>query len=219
MQKIPQDTIDAIRKGKQAGESLRTLADRFEISKTSVSYYCRDVFASQHRKYLTEEELRQCGYHRSLRPCRECGTPTRGRVTGLCMKCYAKTRVRHAHKRPLYPCRVCHTSMTYRPNSRCLKCRRKAETHRKAEREQLLLANSEHRRTEDTQEIEERDHRRKAYLTRVDNRLQILASCPSPKSPNGVHFWKINTDNIGTCKYCDQAKDMTTNKMMVAETR
>ena len=201
MHKIPDSTIMAIRSGKQTGQSLKQISEQYHISKATVSYYCRDLFSHPNRKYITEVEIRKRGTELAKRfTCHICGTPTKSK-NRLCGACYQRSRpqstIQHPKKHKLYPCRDCKTKLISKPNGLCISCHT------------MLLAEQKAIQDKDK---EQRQSNRNAYLAKLDSKANELAKCFA--SPTGAHYWSINADNIGTCKYCHKQKDMTTNAVL-----
>ena len=122
--KIAQHIIDQIRRAKRDGSSLKEVAARFHISKSTVSTYCRDLFQHPQRIYETEADTRARLYQRSkankiryrqdgrsqswskfgsrsTQPCRVCDHHIRrGGKSGLCASCF-NVRDRPIKVRPL----------------------------------------------------------------------------------------------------------------------
>ncbi len=203
MNRIPDTTITAIRNGKQAGQSLGQLSEQYHIAKSTVSYYCRDLFSHPRRKYQTELEVRKRVTEQAKRfTCRNCGSPIKSK-NGLCGTCYQKSRPHNTpthHKtlksktHKLYPCVNCKTNMVRKPNGLCLNCYQRLLAEKKAIRDKDKM---------------QRQANHDEYIARKDATANELAKCS--KSPTGAHFWSIDSQNIGVCKYCRHQKDMLTN--------
>ena len=77
-----------MRDDKLEGWSLRDIAERHGVSKSTVSMYCRDLYTDPRRVYETEEEAREAviqrGHGRShskYHPCVDCGKSIRNEYT------------------------------------------------------------------------------------------------------------------------------------------
>ena len=103
--KIPDRVIQAMRREKSAGDSVKVLGKRYGISPSTVSFYCRDLYTHPSRIYQTEKEARTAGYLRTeaarargegrgrLIPCNRCPNLVRAaeNVTGMCRSCLDAT--------------------------------------------------------------------------------------------------------------------------------
>ena len=96
MVKFQPDKIKLIRNDKTAGKSLSDIAAKYNCSKSTVSYYCRDIFDHPNRQYQTEKDVRQRlhetrkvrNHGHKLVPCTKCQKPIRVNKSGLCFDCY-----------------------------------------------------------------------------------------------------------------------------------
>jgi len=82
------DTIrERIRKEKADGASLKTLAEKYHLAKSTISLYCRDVFDHPLRKYSTEKEAREAIRSKKLH---KCANPSCNNLTTKihCLSCY-----------------------------------------------------------------------------------------------------------------------------------
>jgi len=110
MNKVDPIVVARIRTLKKEGVSLRLLAQKFGLAKSTVSLYCRDVFWGPHRKYDSEAEARASiyertkalrqergisgwdtwrGRHRLTKQCPDCGKYIRSE-SKRCKECYGK---------------------------------------------------------------------------------------------------------------------------------
>lgn len=90
---IPEAKVELMRKAKKDGYSLREISNVFSVAKSTVSYYCRDLFWHPNRLYETEEDAREAIIlrgigkdHNKYKPCIDCGMPIRNSNT-RCLKC------------------------------------------------------------------------------------------------------------------------------------
>ena len=84
------DTIkERIKKEKADGTSLKTLAEKYHLAKSTVSLYCRDVFDHPLRKYSTEKEAREAIRSKKLH---KCANPSCNNLTTKthCLSCYRR---------------------------------------------------------------------------------------------------------------------------------
>ena len=111
LKRLDRNTIDNIREGKRDGRSLKDLAQEFGCTKSTVSYYCRDLFTHPMRKYQTLEDVRKS--HNESKKARY--------ATGKrCPSDFKNYPSRHAIRK-MYPCVSCGKPMS-RKGSLCINC-------------------------------------------------------------------------------------------------
>ena len=78
---------EQIRKEKADGASLKTLAEKYHLAKSTISLYCRDVFDHPLRKYSSEKEAREAIRMKKLH---KCANPSCNNLTTKthCLSCY-----------------------------------------------------------------------------------------------------------------------------------
>lgn len=195
MDRIPDHTVKAIRSDKQDGLSLKEIAIKYSISKTTASYYCRDLFTHPSRIYQTTRDVILRRSHLKKRYiCSTCGKPTKSK-NKMCAVCYHAARRNNAkplkQRNKFYPCRECKINLIKEKNGMCRSCYLKLRTIRES-----VLNTPPNKPT--------------PIKPKPNAKLMKLAHCP--KSPTSAHHWIINSVNIGTCKYCHLERDMTTNE-------
>ena len=91
--RIPSSEVELIRDAKRKNYSLRDISQVFSVAKSTVSYYCRDLFDDPQRIYLTEKEarevitLRTVGKdHNAYHECIDCSRKIRNKHTH-CLTC------------------------------------------------------------------------------------------------------------------------------------
>ncbi len=144
---------------------------------------------------------------RTVYPCRnQCSNITHHKG-GRCLACYKKevashiTTKRHPSDNPklrrekyhhkIFLCKNNCGAKVTREDSFCRKCYN-----------QLIYARAEMKQAE-------KDKRKKDTEERLRKRFKPanIDVCNSPISPNKRHFWQIDGDNYGTCKYCQKERD------------
>jgi len=98
---LSSEIILGIRKLKTEGYSIEKIAKLFECSKSTVSYYCRDLFENNQRIHKTEVAARKKIQQASKKkhPCGKCGKAINIKST-LCRECFLKNlRSRINYKR------------------------------------------------------------------------------------------------------------------------
>ena len=88
MKTIRSEIIEQMRFFKRQGLSLKAIAKELHIGKTTVSYYCRDLYQHKKRVFKTETEARDRITH-TLKPCPDCCNPIR-KDNYTCRPCYIK---------------------------------------------------------------------------------------------------------------------------------
>ena len=192
--------IEAMRRDKHSGLSLLQLSLKYKVAKSTASLYCRDLYNNPQRIYKTGKDARQrIVANRKRYPCIKCGTLCK-REGGLCAKCFgnAHTNAPHSnhdhHKK--YPCKSCKVNMVYKLDGVCLSCYRTI-IHKKA-----LIKQQE-------QDARQHDKQIRMESRYAKDKERLLASTtPCQLSPTKAHYWIINSDNIGVCKYCNMSKPM-----------
>jgi hypothetical protein len=177
------ETIEKIRKRKQEGASLRQLANEFKCAKATASLYCRDLFEHTGRKYQSEKEARQT-------PILKCKGKPRKRYPSDNKK---YPRKKYPHKKYLYHCSSegC-LNMITRKGGLCIKCYTAK-----------LIKDSEKR---EAIHIKEREESQRLRLEREVKRFKPAKIEICPSSPIERHYWIINSENLGICKYCGEKR-------------
>ena len=132
-------------------------------------------------------------------PCNNCGkliVKTKRSKTGLCLICYNKTQtkkeitpVKSHHKIVL--CSKCGKQIGENKTGLCINCysldirKRHAEIHKKEEIRHVNTVNMQ-----------------------ASKLFKNYHPNPCKKSPSGYHHWLINSQNVGTCFYCDHSERM-----------
>jgi len=179
VKRLSETTIEQIRNGKRDGSSLNDLAQEFGCSKSTVSYYCRDIFSHPSRQYQTLDDVRYSYNERKKARWKS------GKRCPSDFKSYPSTH----RQRTLYPCRIC-GNLIRRRDSLCIAC-----YHIELAKLCEITAR-------------ERELRQKRKLNFELKRLQRLDSkvkhdiCPI----NGTHHWILDSTNIGECKYCGKER-------------
>lgn len=203
MKAIANEIIKSIRIDKQNGSSLKTISSKYGIAKSTVSYYCRDLYTYRTRKYQTEEEARNHTNSSKRHICRNCGSPCK-KEGGLCLKCYKEST---ASSKTTIRCRHTITSAKKKEEQqlKTLKqSKRNSIQQIKSPKQLITTSDKKPKPTKTRKQIE--------YHKRQDSKARMLAQCDD--SPTGSHHWNINSENIGTCRYCHTVKDMTTNTVI-----
>ncbi len=204
MNRINNTVVTSIRTDKQQGLSLNQLSVKYHISKSTASYYCRDLFTHPKRQYLTEHDARHRVTLNAKRyKCRQCGTPIK-RQGGLCVTCYKKLHPQNPnpnnHHHKLYPCRQCGEILVRKVDALCLKCYRQA-IHEKVVQHSLEVAKQREANRKD------REQKQAEYYQRLDKPQSPISPCNN--SPTKAHHWILGENNVGVCKYCHAVKDMS----------
>ena len=185
--KLDRGIILLLRQRKQEGFSLSEIAHEFNIGKSTASLYCRDLFSHPMRKHQTERDARrQITINKSKRWHKGKRSPSdlnkdRARNHLPCIKCGQPRKSDSINK-------LCYA---------CYKQKRidDAYTHKQEiqkKREKIWQAEKESK---------ERDRQNKQRLYKPIP-IEICN-----KSPNKRHYWIIDSNNIGTCKWCSLIRD------------
>jgi len=179
-----------MRADKVKGLSLNQVAKKYNVSKSTASIVCRDVFYHEGRIYNSESEFRrerskrQSGYNKQL-PRKHYPSDD---------KDYRKAKYqikKDSSNSNLYPCKNHCGKMIKRNGSYCIDCYTKI-LHLKTERRRI----EKEKRERDTEERIKKNHK------------PVEADvCKSPLSPNQRHYMQIDCCNIGVCKYCGKKVD------------
>jgi hypothetical protein len=137
-------------------------------------------------------------------PCTNCGkliVKTKRSKTGLCLICYNKTQSRNEKPDPakshhkVVLCSKCGKQIGENKTGLCINCysldirKRHAEIHKKEEIRHVNTINMQ-----------------------ANKLFKNYHPNPCKESPSGYHRWLINSDNIGTCFYCDKSEKMGEKK-------
>ena len=200
MNRIPELKRQAIRNDKIRGLSIKSISVKHRVAKSTASLICRDLFEANGRKYTTELEARKAISHKHmLYPCQNnCGKMIR-RKGGICVNCYKKDRAEKAtenhrinenhHK--TYPCRNNCGNMAKRNGGLCTNCYDIA-MHKQAEIKQGEI-----------------NKRKQAKINHLYKKFKpvLIDICPNSTLDKQAHYWILNKENVGECKFCHRTKD------------
>ena len=175
--------ITEIQRLKTEGLSLRELALKYRVSKSTISLHVRNIFRHPAQKYHSYSSIIHAATERTRR----------GRAAGKYhyLRDYHRERTRrHSGSHPHDKCPLCETIK--RKDSRlCLNCSKK-------------------QRLEQAQHLDglkaERRHQR---MAQVIARLPAIHYDRCPESPTGSHHWLIDSRNNGICNYCKKTQGFT----------
>jgi len=123
-------------------------------------------------------------------PCTNCGKLIEKNVTGLCSDCYnhrTPTKPRNHHS--VVSCIKCGKPIDKNKTGLCVKCYQlKIAKYQANKKDEIRHANT--------------------MKTTSDRLSKNYKPSTCEKSPCGYHRWIINSDNIGTCFYCDHSERM-----------
>jgi len=189
------DKVKRMRAMKSAGKSLLEIADCVGCSVSTVSLYCRDLYTHPARVYATEELARERIVENARTPERKeakCAYAARkgpDKGHGICIDCGKRINRRYGY--------CPEHNMAYRKEEAVKKPPDPSEPKECVE-EIVSLP----RRTE---EISRPRKQVKKPVNKAYRKEVLLIPC-SGHSPTGSHYWVINTDGIGICKYCKEKK-------------
>jgi hypothetical protein len=138
---------------------------------------------------------RQIDRHKHIQ-CKHCGAVIRLNKSGLCVECYSKLNsknglaIRKNHHK-IVLCSRCKKQIGKNKTGLCIKCyalqirKRQAENHKSEEIQHVKTVNKQ-----------------------SDKLSRNYKPSTCPKSPCGYHRWIINSENVGTCFYCDHTEKM-----------
>ncbi len=103
-----------------------------------------------------------------------------------------------------HPCPICHAMMA--TNSRCcIRCYQIQQKTSAAERDLDRRRRQQERNEQRAKERQERLEQKTKHLIPIVVELCLL-------SPNQRHYWRLNAQNMGTCKWCGVERQMAGGK-------